>query len=70
MNHKLEQDLRFFKKFHDEQFEQQIKATASDVDQLQAQIRTLKRTCEEKSDEVCRFSFQNETPELNPVTEV
>ncbi len=52
LNAKLEQDLRLLKKFHDEQFEQHIQTTASNIDQLQSEIRTLKRVCEEKSDEV------------------
>jgi hypothetical protein len=52
LNAKLEQDLRLLKKFHDEQFEQHIQATALNVDQLQTEIRTLKRLCEEKTNEV------------------
>lgn len=52
MNNKLEQDLRLLKKFHDEQFEQHIQSTSANVDQLQSEIRTLKRVCDDKTDEV------------------
>ena len=52
MNNKLEQDLRLLKQFHDEQFEQHIQTTASNVEQLQTEIRSLKRLCDEKSNEV------------------
>ena len=52
MNSKLEQDLRLMKKFHDEQFEQHIQSTADNIDQLQSDIRALKRLCDEKADEV------------------
>jgi len=55
LNTKLEQDLRLLKKCHDEQFEQHIQTTASTVDQLQTEIRTLKRLCEEKTDQVSLF---------------
>lgn len=52
LNCKLEQDLRLFKKFHDDQFEQQIKSHSVAIDQLQTEIRALKQTCHDKTDEV------------------
>ncbi|CAF4308321.1 unnamed protein product [Rotaria sp. Silwood2] len=52
LNNKLEQDLRLLKKFHDEQFEQHVQTSSSDAEQLRTEIRTLKRLCEEKADEV------------------
>jgi hypothetical protein len=55
LNNKLEQDLRLLKKFHDEQFEQHIQTTASNVEQLQTEIRTLKRLGDEKTDEVSLY---------------
>jgi hypothetical protein len=49
---KLEQDIRLIKKFHDEQLEQHIQTSTTSSEQLQTEIRTLKRLCEEKDDEV------------------
>jgi hypothetical protein len=40
------------KKFHDEQLEQHVQTSTTDSDQLQTEIRSLKRICEEKDDEV------------------
>ena len=59
MNSKLEQDLRLFKKFHDEQFEQQIKTNAANVDQLQTEIRTLKQTCAEQANQVSQITLKD-----------
>ncbi|CAF3693774.1 unnamed protein product [Adineta steineri] len=61
LNNKLEQDLRLFKKFHDEQFEQQIKTNALYIDQLQNEIQTLKHNYQEKLDEVDKKSFELRT---------
>ncbi|UJR13437.1 hypothetical protein I4U23_000451 [Adineta vaga] len=61
LNCKLEQDLRLFKKFHDEQFEQQIKTSATTIDQLQTEIRTLKQNCVEKIDEFYQQSLELRT---------
>jgi uncharacterized membrane-anchored protein YhcB (DUF1043 family) len=52
MNNKLEEDFRLFKKFHDEQLEQHVQTSASNIDQLHTEIRTLKRHAEEKAQEV------------------
>ncbi len=59
MTAKLEQDLRSLKKFHDEQFEQHIQSTAVTVDQLKTEIRSLKRLCDEKTDEVSLIHLLN-----------
>ncbi|CAF3637328.1 unnamed protein product, partial [Rotaria sp. Silwood2] len=45
---KLEQDLRALKKSHDEQLDQHIETSTNDAEQLQTEIRALKRLCEEK----------------------
>jgi hypothetical protein len=52
LNNKLEQDLRFLKKLHDEQLEQHFQTSTTDAEQLQTEIRALKRLCEEKDNEV------------------
>jgi hypothetical protein len=52
LNSKLEQDIRLLKKFHDEQLEQHAQTSASNIEQLQTEIRALKRFCEEKTNEV------------------
>ena len=52
MSSKLEQDLRSMKKFHDDKFEEQIQTSSIDAEQLQSEIRALKRLCEEKEDQV------------------
>jgi predicted RNase H-like nuclease (RuvC/YqgF family) len=58
LNTKLEQDLRSLKKFHDEQFEQHIQSTAATVDQLHTEIRSLKRLCDEKTEEVSPLNHE------------
>ncbi len=40
------------KKFHDEQLEQHVQTSTNSSEQLQTEIRALKRLCEEKDDEV------------------
>jgi hypothetical protein len=64
MNNKLEEDFRLFKKFHDEQLEQHIRTNSSNIDQLQTEIRALKRLCEEKAEEVCLFKLIDMINEL------
>ncbi|CAF0728780.1 unnamed protein product [Adineta steineri] len=56
LNNKLEQDLRFLKKIHDEQLEQHFQSSTTDAEQLHTDIRALKRLCEEKDDELDKQS--------------
>ncbi|CAM2700904.1 unnamed protein product [Rotaria socialis] len=58
LNNKLEQDLRASKKSHDEQLEQHIETTTNDVEQLDKEIRALKRLCEEKKDQLHKQSLE------------
>ncbi|CAF4420440.1 unnamed protein product, partial [Rotaria magnacalcarata] len=58
LNNKLEQDLRASKKSHDEQLEQHIETTTNDIEQLDKEIRALKRLCEEKKDQLHNQSLE------------
>ncbi|CAF4434302.1 unnamed protein product, partial [Adineta steineri] len=42
LNNKLEQDLRFLKKLHDEQLEQHFQSSTTDAEQLHTDSRVLK----------------------------
>lgn len=52
---KLEQDICLIKKFHDEQLQEHIQTAAQQAEQLQSEIRSLKRLCDDKTAEVLVF---------------
>jgi hypothetical protein len=49
---RLEHELRSSKKFHEEKYEQHVHTSNTDVDQLYAEVRTLKRSNDDKDDQV------------------
>ena len=54
---KLEQDIRLLRKSHDDQLEQQTQMNTNDCDLLRTEIRTLKRVCEERENDVSKITI-------------